>query len=66
MHIFLKTLTGKTITLNVESDDSIDAVRQKVQDKEGTSPPPPQNPCSPLLKAWVGHHLQASRPTSRC
>jgi hypothetical protein len=30
MHIFLKTLTGKTITLEVESDDSIDAVRLKL------------------------------------
>lgn len=37
MQIFVKTLTGKTITLEVESGDSIDAVKSKIQDKEGTS-----------------------------
>lgn len=34
-NIFVKTLTGKTITLDVESSDSIEAVKQKIQDKEG-------------------------------
>merc|ERR1712110_706118 len=35
MQIFVKTLTGKTITLDVESSDSIQAVKQKIQDKGG-------------------------------
>ena len=35
MQIFIKTLTGKTITLEVESSDSIESVKQKIADKEG-------------------------------
>ena len=37
MQIFVKTLTGKTITLQVEPSDSIENVKDKVQDKEGVS-----------------------------
>ena len=35
MQIFIKTLTGKTITIDVETSDTVESVKEKIKDKEG-------------------------------
>jgi ubiquitin len=37
-HIFVKTLTGKTITLFVEPNESVESIKQMIQDKDGIPP----------------------------
>lgn len=36
--IFVKSLTGKSLTLSVEPTDSVESIKQKIQDKEGIPP----------------------------
>jgi len=38
MQVFVKTLTGKTISVDVEPDESVESLKAKIQEKEGISP----------------------------
>ncbi|QWO71601.1 ubiquitin [Orgyia pseudotsugata single capsid nuclopolyhedrovirus] len=38
MQIFVKTLTGKTVTVDVDASDTVEVIKQKIQEKEGIPP----------------------------
>lgn len=54
MQIFVKTLTGRTISLLVEEEESIEVVKEKLKDKEGV-------PVEEQRLIYGGHELKEGR-----
>ena len=57
MQIFIKTLTGRTLTIDCEPDDTIEVIKQRYSDKEG-------NPINSIRLIFAGRQLEDGRKLS--